>query len=46
MLRICAGEISMLNIKKQYASEFSQPIHEGLLNDIKEWTVKTGINSI
>lgn len=43
-LKRCVGERTILNIKKQYASEFSQPIHEDLLKAIREWTIKTGIN--
>lgn len=40
ILRRCAGEIKILNIKKQYASEFSQPIHDDLKTAIHEWIQK------
>lgn len=44
ILRKYKGEKSVLNIKKQYTKEFSQPIHETLLNEIGEWTVRSGLN--
>ncbi len=46
ILRRSTGKRTILNIKKQYASEFSQPIHEDLLETIREWTIKTGIKGV
>lgn len=45
-LRRYSGEKSVLNVKKQYANELSQPIHENLLIDIRQWVRKVGINFI
>jgi pimeloyl-ACP methyl ester carboxylesterase len=44
MLRRFTGNKCVLNIKKQYISEFSEPIHEELLKVIREWAIKTDLN--
>ena len=46
MLRRFIGTKNVMNAKKQYVSEFKQPIHDELLKVIREWTIKTDLNSI
>lgn len=44
MLRNYKWEKSILNFKKRLAIEIPEPLHEGLLKDIREWTIKIGVN--
>ncbi|MBH1941806.1 alpha/beta fold hydrolase [Mobilitalea sibirica] len=40
ILRKHEGALSVLNVRKQYASEFSKPLHDGLVKAIAEWVHK------